>query len=315
MSKNIKEERLRWVLPIRRKQIKMVDAVKVCPYSQRSLERWLTNYRQHGAAGLEPKSTRPKTNPKETSIGVKERIKEIRREKGECALKIKWDLEDENIEINERTVGKILKAEGLVKKYRIKRIKYKYIKTQLAPGQLVEIDVKYVPGRIGNKRYYQFTATDVAGRWRHLEIYEEQSNYHAVEFLREIIRRAPFQIKAVKTDNHAIFTNRYVGYLKSSDPMNPRLHPLDLFCSQQNIDHYLIDKGKPAQNGTVERSHGSDQQRLYKKETFINLEHLKYRVRLWNMYYNNLRHCGLNGKSPNQFLKDYQLTKPPEVCA
>ncbi len=155
MSQNIKEERLRWVLPIRNKQIKIVDAVKVCPYSQRSLERWLTVYRQHGEAGLEPKSTRPKTNPKETPIGVKERIKEIRQEKGECALKIKWDLEDENIEINERTVGKILKAEELLKKYRIKRIKYKYIKAQLAPGQLVEIDVKYVPGRIENKRYYQ----------------------------------------------------------------------------------------------------------------------------------------------------------------
>lgn len=315
MSQNIKEERLRWVLPISNKQIKIVDAVKVCPYSQRSLERWLTAYRQHGEASLEPKSTRPRTNPKETPIGVKERIKEIRQEKGECALKIKWDLADEDIKINERTIGKILKAEGLVKKYRIKRIKYKYIKAQLVPGQLVEIDVKYVPGRIENKRYYQFTATDVAGRWRHLEIYEEQSNYHAVEFLREIIRRAPFQIKAIKTDNHAIFTNRYTGYLKSSDPTNPRLHPLDVFCAKASINHYLIDKGKPAQNGTVERSHGSDQQRLYKKETFVSLEQLRYRVRLWNMYYNDLRHCGLNGKSPNQFLKDYQLTKPPKVCA
>ncbi len=315
MSHNIKEERVGWVLPISNKQIKIVDAVKVCPYSRRSLERWLTAYRQHGEAGLKPKSTRPKTNPKETPIGVKERIKEIRQEKGECALKIKWDLADEDIKINERTVGKILKAEGLVKKYRIKRIKYKYIKAQLAPGQLIEIDVKYVPGRVENKRYYQFTATDVAGRWRHLKIYEEQSNYHAVEFLREIIQRAPFQIKAIKTDNHAIFTNRYTGYLKSSDPMNPRLHPLDVFCAKTGINHYLIDKGKPAQNGTVERSHGSDQQRLYKKETFVNLEQLRYRVRLWNMYYNDLRHCGLNGKSPNQFLKDYQLIKPPKVCA
>ena len=257
----------------------------------------------------------PKTNPKETSIRIKERIREIRKEKGECALKIKWDLEDENIDIHERTVGKILKAEDLVKKYRIKRIKYKYIKAELSPGELVEIDVKYVPGRIENKRYFQFTATDVSGRWRHLEIYEEQSNYHSVEFLKEAMKRAPFQIKAIKTDNHSIFTNRYTGYLKSSDPTNPKLHPLDIFCVANGIAHYSIDKGKPSQNGTVERSHGNDQQRLYAKETFDNVEHLRYRVRLWNMYYNNLRHCGLNGKSPNQFLEDYQLTKPTNVCA
>ena len=315
MPKTIKEERLRWILPIYNKEIKLVDIAKVCQYSERSLERWLYLYRKHGEDGLIPKSTRPRTNPKETPITIKERIKEIRKETKECALKIKWQLEDENINIHERTVGKILKAESLVKKYRIKRIKYKYIKAQLRPGELVEIDVKYVPGRVNNKRYYQFTAIDVSGRWRHLEIYEEQSNYHSVEFLKEVIKRAPFQIRAIKTDNHSTFTNRYTGYLKSSDPMNPRLHPLDIFCAKVGIAHYLIDKGKPAQNGTVERSHGSDQQRVYAKEKFSSVEVLKYRVRLWNMYYNNLRHIGLNGKSPNQFLKEYQLIKPTNVRA
>lgn len=314
MPKNIKEERLRWVLPIHNKEIKMVDIAKVCEYSQRSLERWLAEYKKNGEKGLEPKSTRPKSNPKETPIRIKERIKEIREETKECALKIKWDLEDEGIDIHERTVGKILKNENLVKKYRVKKIKYKYIKAKLKPGEIVEIDVKYVPGKIANRRYFQFTAADVSGRWRHLEIYEEQSNYHSVEFLKEVIKRAPFEIKAIKTDNHAIFTNRYTGYMKSSDPMNPKLHPLDIFCAEVSITHYLIDKGKPAQNGTVERSHGSDQQRLYSREKFCNVEDLKYRVRLWNMYYNDLRHIGLNGKSPNQFLKDYQLIKPTDVC-
>lgn len=315
MPKTIKEERLRWVLPIYNKEIRLVDAVKVCKYSKRSLERWLAAYKKHGEAGLEPRSTRPRSNSRETPITIKERIKELRQETKECALKIKWYLEDENINIHERTVGKILKAEGLVRKYRIKRVKYKYIRAELQPGELVEMDVKYVPGRIGNKRYYQFTATDLAGRWRHLEIYEEQSNYHSIEFLKEVIKKAPFQIKAIKTDNHPIFTNRYTGYLKSSNPQNPRLHPLDVFCAKAGITHYLIDKGKPAQNGTIERSHGSDQQRLYNREKFSSLEILKYRIRLWNMYYNDLRHIGLNGKSPNQFLKDYQLIKPTKVCA
>lgn len=314
MPKTIKEERLRWVLPIYHKEIRLVDAVKVCQHSKRSLERWLAAYRKHGEAGLIPKSTRPKTNPKETPITIKERIKEIRKETKECALKIKWYLEDENIKIHERTVGKILKAENLVKVYRIKRIKYKYIRAQLKPGEIVEIDVKFVPGRLKNRRYYQFTATDISSRWRYLRIYEEQSNYHSIEFLKEVIKRAPFQIKAIKTDNHVTFTNRYTGYLKSSDPQNPRLHPFDIFCAKVGIIHYLIDRGKPAQNGTVERSHGSDQQRLYNREKFLDVEALKYRLRLWNMYYNDLRHIGLKGKSPNQFLKENQLTKPTKVC-
>lgn len=314
MVTTIQEERLRWILPIHNKEVRIKDVVKVCPHSQRSLERWLSLYRRYGEDGLKPKTTRPKTNPKETPIRIKERIREIREEKGECALKITWDLEDEGIKIHERTVGKILKREGLVKKYRVKRVKYKYIKALLAPGEIVEIDVKYVPGTIANKRYYQFTATDLASRWRHLEICEEQSNFNSVEFLKKIIKIAPFEIKAIKTDNHSTFTNRYTGYMKSSDPFNPRLHALDLFCADKGIVHYLIDKGKPNQNGTVERSHGSDQQRIYAKETFVDAEYLRYRIRLWNMYYNDLRHCGLNGKSPNQFLEEYQLNTPTNVC-
>jgi len=307
MPKTIKEERLRWILPICSKELKLKDAAKVFPHSQRTMEHWVAAYRKDGEAGLEPKSTRPKTNPDETPIWIKERIADLRNEKGECALKIKWDLEDERIAIHERTVGKILKAKGLVKKYRVRRIRYKYIRALLKPGELMEIDVKYVPGKVENRQYFQYTATDLAGRWRHLEIYEEQSNYHSMKFLKEVIRRAPFKIKAIKTDNHSTFTNRYTGYLKSSDPQNLRLHPLDIFCAENGIVHYLIDKGKPAQNGTVERSHGSDQARLYDKENFVSVEQLKYRVRLWNMYYNDLRHCGLNGKSPNQFLKECQL--------
>jgi len=36
---------------------------------------------------------------------------------------------------------------------------------------------------------------------------------------------------------------------------------------------------------------------------------------LWNMYYNDLEHCGLNGKTPNEFLSNYQLINPPNVPA
>lgn len=61
MVKTIKEERLRWVLSIARKEVKLVDVAKVCPHSKRSLERWVSAFKEKGEAGLEPKSTEPKT--------------------------------------------------------------------------------------------------------------------------------------------------------------------------------------------------------------------------------------------------------------
>jgi len=305
MPKTIKEERLRWIKPIQDKEIKLVDIAKICPHSKRTLERWLSAYKKYGEVGLGPQSTRPKSNLEETPIRIKERIIELRKDNKECALKLKWYLEDEGINIHERTVGKILKNEGLVRRYQIRRVKYKYIKAKLQPGELVEIDVKYVPQMIAGRQYFQYTAIDVASRWRHLEIYEGQSNYHSIKFLKQIIKKAPFVIRAIKTDNHSTFTNRSTGYWKSADPMNPRLHSLDIFCAQLGITHYLIDCGKPAQNGTVERSHRSDQDRLYDQVKFQSVEELKCRVRLWNMYYNDLRHCGLNGRTPNEFVGNY----------
>ena len=224
-------------------------------------------------------------------------------------------MKKEGLLVPPRTIGGILKREGLVRRYRVKRIKYKYIKAMVHPGEVVEIDVKYVPGVVAGQRYFQYIAIDRASRWRHLEIYDEQANHHSVLFLEEIIQRAPFQIWAIKTDNHATFTNYYTGTNKRSDLLVKSLHALDAACREQGTKHYLIDPGKPAQNGTVERSHREDQEKLYDQTNFTSAEDLRYRIRLWNMYYNYLEHCGLNGKTPNEFLQNYQLINPPYVGA
>jgi transposase InsO family protein len=312
MPKTIKEERLRWVLPIANKEIKLVDAAKVCPHSKRSLERWLALYRKRGEAGLEPKSTRPKTNPKETPIRIKERIIELRKATKKCALKLKWILEKEGIFIHKNTIQKMIKNEGLVRKYRVRKLKYKYVKVPLTQGELVEIDVKYVPDLVENKQYYQFTAVDCATRWRYLKIYDDYSNFSSIKFLEELIEIAPFRIRSIKTDNGSNFTNRYTGYLKSSDPINPKLHTFDLVCAQYNIIHYLIDPGKPNQNGKVERSHRTDQEMFYERNTFNNLRELIQKIKTWNKEYNDTEHCSLNGKTPNEML-ELLTNKPTNV--
>jgi len=316
MSKTIKEERLKWVLPIYQQEIKLVEAAKVCPYSQRSLERWLKAYREQGETGLEPKSTRPKTNPQETPIRIKERIIELRNnpKTKKCALKLKWQLEKEGIKIHQNTIQKIIKKEGLVRKYRIKKLKYKYIKVPLTPGELVEVDIKYVPDLVNNRQYYQFTAIDCASRWRYLRIHDNYSNFDSINFLEELIKVAPFRIRAIKTDNGSNFTNRYTGYLKSTDPLNPQLHEFDILCQKHNIIHYLIDPGKPAQNGKVERSHRTDQEMFYERNKFKTLRTLNQKLKLWNEEYNNLEHCALNGKTPNEMLELLSINQPTNVC-
>jgi len=314
MAKTIKEERLRWVLPISRKEIKLVDASKVCPYSKRSLERWVASYKKFGEQGLEPKSTEPKKYFNETSIAIKERVIALRKKKGRCAQKLHWQLKKEGLVVPVRTIGKIIKMEGLVRKYRKKKIKYKYIKAKRQPGELVEIDVKHVPGPIKGRKYYQYTAIDTASRWRHLEVFDEESTYHSLKFLKIVIRRFPYPITAIKTDNHSTFTNYYLGTNKRSDMTVKQIHALDELCAELGIVHYLIDPGKPTQNGTVERSHREDNKYLYSK-TFKSVMGLRRAMTMWNTEYNELEHCSLDGKTPNEFLNNYQEAKPPNVYA
>ena len=258
MSQTIQEERLRWVLPIIRKEISLIDSSKACPYGKRTLERWVASYKVGGKKALIPHSTRPKTSPKETSIRIKEKVVALRKKTKLCAKKLMWKLEKEGILIQERTIGKIIKTEGLVRKYRVKKLKTKYIKVPLLPGELVEIDVKYVPGTIRDKAYFQYTAIDCASRWRHLEVYDEQTTFHSICFLETVIKIFPHRIRSVKTDNGSIFTNYYVGTNKHSDMTVKTIHGFDVFCRDNGIIHYLIDPGKPAQNGKVERSHRED---------------------------------------------------------
>jgi len=311
MSKNIKEERYRWIRPILEKEISIKNLVKVCPYSERSLKRWLKDFRTGGVEALEPKSTRPKTEPNETPIWIKERVIELRNITKLCAQKLHWRLKKQGLIVPVSTIGKILKDEGLTRKYRVRKIKYKYIKAERKPGELIEIDVKYVPGHLKGRRYYQYTAIDTASKWRHLEVYDDQTNFHSIIFLQKIMSIFPHKIQAIKTDNGSIFTNFYTSMTKRSDMTIKTIHALDQFCAKHNIIHYLIDPGKPAQNGTVERSHREDQ-KFYDRNTFKNIRDLENKIRIWNIEYNNLEHCSLNGKTPVEMLELFQLEKVPK---
>ena len=309
------EERWRWIRPIINKEMTYTQVLKVCPHSKRTLEYWVARYRRDGMQGLTPVSTRPKHSPQRTPAEVREQVLALRKKTGLCAQKLHWRLEKQGLSVPVRTIGKILKEHGMTRVYRKRKTRYRYMKQVLFPRDMVEIDVKYVPQEIERRQYFQYTAIDCASRWRFMDIYEVQASWHSVSFLKNTMKRFPITITAIKTDNHSTFTNYYCGTNKRSDMTVKRIHQLDVFCREQNIIHYLIDPGKPAQNGTVERSHREDEEKFYQKNTFLSLGDLKRKIRIWNKHYNNLEHCSLNGKTPNEVLQLLQLQNPQKVLA
>ncbi|MFA4881138.1 MAG: helix-turn-helix domain-containing protein [Candidatus Doudnabacteria bacterium] len=305
MPNNEIEERYRWIAPILKGEISIKDAVKICPFSERTIKYWLAHFREDGLSGLISKSKAPHFCPWTTPRETREKVIELRKTYHIGGKKIFWKMRKQGFGVKERTVNKILKEEGLERRYRKKRSPEEIYQPHifLTPGEMVEIDVKYGVRLAKHRWWYQFTAKDKASRWRLLAGFDEQSNYCAINFLTGLLYQAPFAIQAIKTDNGLIFTNRTTGYAKSTDPTKPRYHAFDLKCLARTITHYLIDPGKPQQNGAVENSHSLDQRIFYnylKKPN--NLEEYQYELKLWNMWYNDLENCALNGLTPNEYL-------------
>ena len=85
------------------------------------------------------------------------------------------------------------------------------------PGERVQIDVKMVPseclvGELQNneEHYYQYTCIDEFSRFRYLEIFREKSTYSSKCFILNCVKKLPFKIKCVQTDNGVEFTNKLI---------------------------------------------------------------------------------------------------------
>lgn len=306
MPENQIEEKLRWIKPIIDKIVSVDEMTKYCPFSRRTLFNWLKQYKKDGERGLICKSTKPQTNPNITNQQTVEKIIDLHCDKNIGALKIKWLLEKDGIDICEKTIQRILTKHGLVKPKRLinkQRYQRKIITT---PGEMIEIDIKYGINFSFNHWWYQYTAIDVASRWRFISGFANMQNNYTIDFVNKLhqVTSHLFEIKAIKTDNGTVFTNRLSGLKKD---FTYRPHVLDLWCNSHNIKHYLIAPGCPTQNAHVERSHRSDQECFYNYliEKPRSLDDYNYQLRLWNACYNDLPHCGLKGLSPNQYLACY----------
>ena len=80
------------------------------------------------------------------------------------------------------------------------------------------MDVKFlerIPGT--RKRLYQFTAIDDCTRIRVLKVYDKCNQDTAIRFIDEVLRRLPFRVHVVQTDNGAEFQARFHWHLEGQD--------------------------------------------------------------------------------------------------
>ncbi|MFH1671570.1 MAG: integrase core domain-containing protein [Candidatus Portnoybacteria bacterium] len=304
---NMREQ---WIKLHLEKRMPITEIAKLSGHHQDTLYIWKSNYLKYGRDGLIPKSRAPHNHPNEYADEIKSKIKLLRKQgRGICADVIKVRLKKRhNIEASRSGIAGFLKREGLVNPKLSRRIKNKKKRIKKCkihePGQLIQFDVKYAFKSFADYWFYQYSSIDYLTGIAYGMIYEIQSNLEGILFTNSLLNFYPFRIKGIQTDNHSTFTNRYTGYEKSADPLNPRLHPFDLNCQRLDIEHYLTDKGKPAQNGKVERFHRTCEQEFYQREIFKDLNSARKKFRDFLHYYNNNReHLGLNGLTPLEKLR------------
>jgi len=168
------------------------------------------------------------------------------------------------------------------------------------PGERVQIDVKYVPrASLYGERLYQYTLVDEYSRWCYREIYDDHNDYAANLFLRNAVKAAPFKIKEVQTDNGHEFTNVLRRQKREE------LTRFELALIELGILYRRIRVGTPKHNGRVERQHGLDMQRFYKRQLFTSLEDARQKVAQYNAYSNTRIKTCLNFRSPIQTIADF----------
>ena len=272
--------------------------------SRKTVHKWLKRY-DGTLDSLADQSHRPKVSPRaHTEEELRKIRKRLKRHKwSDLILAYQELIEKDGYTRSyggfKRIAEKLLSEKPPKKK---KKRKPKPYQRAAYPGQKVQIDVKYVPSYCvtNGEKYYQYTAVDECSRWTYREMYDEHSTYSSKDFLEKLIRKAPFPIREVQTDNGSEFTNR-LQVTKSK-----HLTMFEIALNDYGILYHRIQIATPRHNGKVERQHRIDEERFYQSMRMYNLEDGRKQLAVYQKKSNNyIKQC-LGMKTPNQIVEMYQ---------
>ena len=279
---------------------------------RKTIYRWREKY-DGTAKSLINKSRRPHSHPKEHTREEIKLIKDYKAKNKDTGLVVLWvKLNKVGYTRSITSLYRVMQRLGIYKKTPSKRKKYepKPYEQMKYPGERIQVDVKYVPGECltdeikeRDGKYYQYTAIDEYTRKRVLWASKEHNTYASYQFLKIIMKRFPFKIECIQTDNGFEFTNRLNAQATKRKTM------FEKALIKLKIRHKLIKPKTPRHNGKVERSHRKDQERFYYKRVFKSFEEFERKLGYWEKEYNNFPMKALGWKSPNEQLKEYKLQK------
>ena len=265
--------------------------------------RWRKRY-DGTLQSLSDKSRRPHHHPNQHTPEELKLIADMRKRNANAGLVVFWvKLRKRGYSRSITGLYRVLRRQGqmAVKPPNPKYIPKPYEK-MLYPGQRVQIDVKVVPsacivGESQGEKFYQYTAIDEYSRFRYLEAFKEQSSYSSAVFVEHLLKRFPFKIECIQTDNGQEFTKAL------SKAKNPKPTMFENELKRHGIYHKLIRPYTPRHNGKVERSHRKDNEYFYATHKFYSFDDFVKQLKVYN--YNKFPMRPLNWKSPADYIRAF----------
>lgn len=271
--------------------------------SRPTIYRWRKRY-DGTMQSLKDRSHRPHSHPKQHTEEERKLITDMRRRNSHDGLVVLWvKLRQHGYTRSISGLYKILlQMDGKREKLPNPKQKTKPYEQMQYPGQRVQIDVKFVPKSclVGEAAidggFYQYTFIDEYSRYRILGAYQEQSTYSSSDFIHYCVKKFPYVIECVQTDNGSEFTNRLNKTCSTKSTL------FEITLKQLGIRHKLIKPYTPRHNGKVERSHRKDNEYFYASHNFFSFDDFKKQLAVWNRSYNNFPMRPLCWNSPKHIL-------------
>jgi len=181
------------------------------------------------------------------------------------------------IHMNQSTIYRILKRRN-VRYYNAyeKEKKQRKMYTLEIPWMEIQMDTWYPFGY--HRKFVIYSCIDDCTRMTYSKAYENANIESTKDFINQLIKRYPFVIISIRTDQWREFSKTITKYLK------------DL-----NIKHIKNEPYHPEHNGKIERYHLTEALWEVKNRPYlISIEEANYMLRNWLSFYNYCRpHTGI----------------------
>ncbi len=244
---DVMEERIRFVARAIAPERNMSQLCREFGISRSTGYHWVSRYQKvKSFRNLTERSRRPHRSPRRTPAALEERVLELRNQYGWGARKLEVLLSREGIRVQERTINRILKRQGLVRKEEVQRPALKRFERE-RPNELWQMDFK------GEYLY--------PGGWCYpLSILDDHSRYAVGLYALKSPAFEPVQSSLVGTFEHfgvpeAMLMDHGVPWWSTTNGYG--LTRLSIELIKQGIRLCFSAIGHPQTQGKVEQFHRS----------------------------------------------------------